>query len=348
MINQVTAIMPTHNRHQYLARALDYYESIDLKFRLIVLDSSAIRYLKEINCKNIIYVHCPEKNFLGKINDTLSEVTTDFALLCADDDFIIQDGLAGCLHFLEENKDFVATQGLVTRFINLGEIIHMPDQIISLGKSFDSDIAEERLRKGILESYTQTFYSVYRTKTLKKIINEATALNYNLFELFITISTYTLGKYAVTPNYYYVREEVEFSEGKNITGIESFITYEKVKLKNDYDRFLLALESIGSDANIKKSFYSDLIINYALKFDPKILQPGNNLIRRMNIIIFSWIKKPITFFLKGRVLILTKKESLCKIDLVKHIPEFPFNNPEAGEQLKAISYFIKKHNLRSF
>ena len=54
MKDKLTIIIPTHERHHVLARAIDYYSSWDCK--IIIADSSKVTYSKKLP-DNIQYLY---------------------------------------------------------------------------------------------------------------------------------------------------------------------------------------------------------------------------------------------------------------------------------------------------
>jgi len=120
-----TIIIPTYNRPKYLERILSYYNGFEENYNIIIADSSSDKN-KKINKKIIslfsnLKILCLNNysykiNLYYKIADTLNYVNTKYSVLCADDDFIITNGLSQSVAFLEKNSDFsVVEQG---RFIS--------------------------------------------------------------------------------------------------------------------------------------------------------------------------------------------------------------------------------------
>ena len=96
--SDITIIIPTFNRYGYLLRLLRFYDRYDHDFKFIIADSSSsnfdIKLKPFINRKNFIY-HKFNSNifFISKISKILESLNTEFAVLCADDDFLIPNGI---------------------------------------------------------------------------------------------------------------------------------------------------------------------------------------------------------------------------------------------------------------
>ena len=116
MFKDITLIIPTHYRHKYLDRVLDYYFDIDIK--ILICDSTKNVYGNKENLKNIEYSHYPDYKYSQKIYDITQKLTTKYTVLCADDDFIVPYAIKVCIDFLEKNKDYASVQGHIINFTN--------------------------------------------------------------------------------------------------------------------------------------------------------------------------------------------------------------------------------------
>ena len=107
-MNNFTLIIPTHNRHSYLKRSIEYFKNLEAK--VIYCDSSLQPYNKGLP-SNIEYIHLPNKSFSEKILITLDKINTSFVALCADDDFILLDSLYKGCDILNKNTNFATILG---------------------------------------------------------------------------------------------------------------------------------------------------------------------------------------------------------------------------------------------
>src|SRR5215210_5385137 len=94
----ITLIIPTHNRHHYLNRILDYLKS--QTFQIIIADSTEQFYSSNTLSSNYNYLHLPGKTLTQKLSIALHLVQTEYVLMCADDDFLIPQGVIDCVNFL--------------------------------------------------------------------------------------------------------------------------------------------------------------------------------------------------------------------------------------------------------
>ncbi len=181
-MNNVTIIVPTHNRHKYLKRSMEYFKNLDAE--IIYCDSSLEKYSEELY-SNINYLHLPNENFASKVLIALERITTNFVALCADDDFILFESLNEGCNILNNNKKINTVIGKTIFFhekfdgffyensnFNPRQIVFSPSEN---EKSFFSD-------------YTQILWGLFRKENLLtsyKLIKEANFSNENFFEITI-------------------------------------------------------------------------------------------------------------------------------------------------------------------
>lgn len=117
---KATIIIPTYNRPKYLQRVLMFFtEYKNCDFDIMVLDSSNIENTKMNKkiCENIekiaiTYLEFENTmNFFKKIHSGITLVKTEFVCLCADDDFITEEGLYQSIALLEKQKALFSVKG---------------------------------------------------------------------------------------------------------------------------------------------------------------------------------------------------------------------------------------------
>jgi glycosyltransferase domain-containing protein len=179
-MNNFTLIIPTHNRHIYLKRSMEYFKN--LVAEVIYCDSSPEKYQGELY-SNIKYLHLPNKKFAGKIIVALTKIKTDFVAMCADDDFILIDSLYKGFDFLSNNKNFKTTVG---KYIGFNECFNCNFFPIYQELPEDIDLGFDKNGEVFFKNYYQILWSMYDKKVLEKafqIINEAKFHNDNFIEL---------------------------------------------------------------------------------------------------------------------------------------------------------------------
>jgi len=233
MLEKITLIIPTHNRHHYLTRILDYYEDINLK--ILVADSSLKKYPGLKNYK-IDYFHYPNYTFFEKLSSITQNIVTTYALLCADDDFIIPSSIEKCINFLEKNNDHSSAQGYYVQIFNEnGKINFKPTYTYCKDYKIDASTPEERIIQN-MSLYMHLFYSVHRTEYLKQVFSLPIISNLSLIEIAISMVSLINGKHKMLPFFYCAREYIEESAGKTTPSLVSIV--KDPKMKNDYDNFI--------------------------------------------------------------------------------------------------------------
>lgn len=217
MLENVTVIIPAHNRPERLRRLIDYYASSGVK--LLIPDSSNEAYAGPMNPEYVTYRHFPREHMLVKVREVMDLITTDYVLYCADDDFAVPEGIASVVNFLEQHPDYCVAQGHYLTFTpgRNGRITFYPRYIRNFNNCVGSDDPLERLaaEKSL---YASLLYGVTRTETFKRIysycFDESGELRYrNLFlaEEFFNCAMLIQGKYATIPCFFSARERIKGS-----------------------------------------------------------------------------------------------------------------------------------------
>ena len=250
LVDQVTIIIPPHERHSYLRRVLDFIK--DERVKIIIADSSSLPYpfLEELKLrKNISYFHLPKLSFTSKISKVIDKVNTPFVVLWAEDDFLNIKSLVKCTEFLQKNVDYHSCQGSYTRFIKKDDKYEFKHTYkISDNRDINIDDQFERLAS-FFKEYFQLFYAVHKTNNIRDLIMYAENKGiFNMFAIEIMIAYVAIarGKHRVLPIYFSSREVIATSVGFQKDNFEVFSTSEKYKTQyQDMLQFLNKLE-IGS------------------------------------------------------------------------------------------------------
>ncbi len=185
MNKNYTILIPTINRINFLKRILNYYNSFEEDFKIIIGDSSTDEN-KLINKKNmstfsnldILYFdHYSSKiNSHYKFADMVNYADKKYCVFCADDDFVIPNGINQSVTFLEKNSDFSVAQG---RFIGfsiknsknkgLKQFHWIP---IYTNESIIFSDPKDRMYEHLSNYTLPTLFAVHRTELLKMVYKE--------------------------------------------------------------------------------------------------------------------------------------------------------------------------------
>ncbi len=249
--DKVTLIIPTHNRHNYLARILDYYSNVNL--RILVADSSQNEYPFK-NKYQIDYFHYPNYMPPKKLADIIQKVKTPYVFMCADDDFIIPKAIEKCIKFLDNNSDYSSAQGFYFSFL-YGKKKTMFSLMYNSNIKYDlnENSIEERLKR-CMKNYMTMFWCVNRTENLKDVFNLPSVDNPTLYELKICIISIINGKFKTLPIPFSAREVIKRSAGnRNKSLYKKFNDREKIDTFNKFIDILSYYYSKKSDISIEEA-----------------------------------------------------------------------------------------------
>lgn len=244
MLPDFTLLIPTFNRHKYLERILKYYAPYQLK--ILVADSSAEPYKGYKSLHNVEYLHLPGENLPQKTAFALMHITTKYVAMCADDDFIIPDGIKECLAFLNSNPDFAAAQGnclsYKKKLLVTGKLSFSVLYKRYLSYRISQNDPFERAER-LFDPYRTIFTAIHYTKNLRLAYNERIEIK-NLFlsEYLSGIIPIVMGKYIELPVFYQVREYAEDSGDKTTANLDLII--HNPQHREEYQVFLNYISEI--------------------------------------------------------------------------------------------------------
>ena len=188
----VTLLVPTMNRSGFLIRLLRYYRDLGFQGCICIGDSSNTEHVErtktviaELQGKvNIVYRECPRLNIAETLKHLLDFVSTPYAALVADDDFLVPAALEQCALFLDRHPDYSAAHG-VGAVLNLqssgayGEVTwagHYRQPVI------EGENASQRLLDH-LSNYSVSLFSVHRVESWRLMYRDVSLLADKAFAL---------------------------------------------------------------------------------------------------------------------------------------------------------------------
>ncbi len=250
-MKNIDLIIPTYNRPDFLKRILDYYSTSGGNFNFIVADSSS-RSNKTLNKKiinlfpklNILYLDKFPQNLSqhDKFAKMVEYSKAKYVCFCADDDFIVPNGIKKAVEFLEKNPDYSATHGSYISFYvykNLFGLIKFWWRFLYSPYSISSSSPLDRLVSH-LTNYNMVVWSVRRTDIVKKCYREFSKIKIDPYllpvfgELLPDLLTVIYGKIKHLDNFYAARQS--FSQILN--SYPSLIDAKKIGIyKKEYSKF---------------------------------------------------------------------------------------------------------------
>jgi glycosyltransferase domain-containing protein len=209
-LNNLTIVIPTHERHALLKRALHYYHSLGLS--IIIADSSGKRYKGNIP-DSAVYMHLNGYSFSNKILFALSKACTTYTCFCADDDFLSSSGLTKGIEFLNKHQDYISVQG---HYISFKIVKGLLQKFIiyhqRLGYKVEQNSPSERLVQAF-SPYMQHFYALHRTEALVKSMELASKAPGGICaEVSVPLISMLMGKHKTLPIFWMARDSVVYTD----------------------------------------------------------------------------------------------------------------------------------------
>lgn len=168
---QVSILIPTLNRPEFLWRALNHYQRQGFRGWIIIGDSSVARILA-INRRNVarldpglkvLHLHLPTPPFLhdGMCQKEMARrAVTPYVVYAGDDDLLVPTGLERCVEYLENHPDFVSAHGVRANIcvegghvwgkVTQAHLVQDPELL--------SDSAPERLESYMRAGFSTQYY----------------------------------------------------------------------------------------------------------------------------------------------------------------------------------------------
>jgi glycosyltransferase domain-containing protein len=177
----LTIIIPTMNRSDFLIRLLQYYKKTNYQYQILIGDSSNSEHVNKtkkalIQLKETLKISYHEYPNLTDIECTqrlFELVSTPYAVLIADDDFLVPNGLNECINFLEEHNDYIAAHGVGICFKLQSEGAY--GNFLGITKYILPSVEEEKASQRLtnhLRNYSVTLFCVHRTKEYREMYRE--------------------------------------------------------------------------------------------------------------------------------------------------------------------------------
>ena len=124
MSSEITLLIPTMSRSDFLARLLHYYRDLDFRGCICIGDSSDELHVKRARSTiealrdelNIVYQEYPGLTEAACLQRLLQSVATPYVAWVADDDFLVPSALEQCVGFLDSHPDYSAVHGVAAAF----------------------------------------------------------------------------------------------------------------------------------------------------------------------------------------------------------------------------------------
>ncbi|PTT89927.1 glycosyl transferase family 2, partial [Pseudomonas sp. HMWF005] len=247
----LTVVLITHNRGAFLRRALQYYSSYSAK--MLVLDSSAQGDdTIAADFPSVDYRHLPDCGYLGlqqKLVYGVSQVTTPYMVLAADDDFLLHDALSESVNFLEVNPDYGMCHGYCLMYLTHSSHVQYYRRDKKVQEDYSAECAQDRVLD-YMGQYIPPFYAVQRTSLFR---DWYTALPLGtIFEWLEVGHVYYMlarAKARILPIPYVVRE-VNYGRSDHNTEIIHVLSFKDARSVSERERFAGFLATLSTEINL--------------------------------------------------------------------------------------------------
>lgn len=198
MKNNLTIIIPTHERQTLLIRSIKYYEK--LNYNIIIVDSSDTKLIYSFK-KNFLYFNYPNCGFNLKIYKILNYIKTDFVTFSPDDDYLVNDFLIHSINILSKNQKISSVRGTSVKFKYEYEKLffknYKKNKIIFKTRNYDS----------IYKNFQNLLYAVNRKKILVDAAHISKDYNYiTIFEWILPFIALKKGEVHIIENINILRD----------------------------------------------------------------------------------------------------------------------------------------------
>lgn len=209
LLEKLTIVIFSYNRHRYLIRTINYWSKYNVK--LLVLDGSSSK-LNDLclQKKNIKYVY-NTSGLYGRLLSSVNFIDTEFTILSSDDEFYLPSALISCIKFLSKEIEFSNCGGRAIGFrTDKKNIFGMKAYPRLNDLCLDHNNAIDRATKHFSNYVPAHFYSVMRTRKWKIICRHVFEKQYNLdaaFELQVEFLSVIAGKSKIIPELMWLRNK---------------------------------------------------------------------------------------------------------------------------------------------
>jgi len=327
--DKLTVIIPTHERSNYLRRALEYWENCP--YHLMIVDSSKLAF--QNIPKKCEYLHLPGKTFVEKITLALQQLKTPFVAMCPDDDFHSFASLKDCALFLQQNAEYASVHGHYISFLQQANGLQFSITYNNIhGYELISDDPEQRIADA-MHRYVIQLWAVHRKEYLLKALDACQGIsNDRAVELTIALVPMMYGKHKVLPMFYSARERLPDSWGVTEPPLLQWLS--SPEKSNEVHNWKVNLAKLLSDSTGKAFETCFQTIDQAIGGYVKVLSDSHHRSQRI-----LQIRKYIPEY------ILQIRRKLLKRDAAvnENIEGYPWSDPKANEVWQRMEAVILKH-----
>jgi len=119
----MTIVIPTFRRPEYLQRTIRYYVDNGFKGTLLIGDSSSesvrngmLAFIADEKIPNVVYCDCENLDIIETHTVLMEKVRTGYLAFSGDDDYLVPSSIERCVDFLEQHLDYCGATGRMIQF----------------------------------------------------------------------------------------------------------------------------------------------------------------------------------------------------------------------------------------
>ena len=218
LLKDVTLVVLSKDRHQYLIGLLNYWKNTNIS--IIILDNTkkSLKYPSSLTKKiKLNYIHCYKKSVFKRLNIASHKIKSKFTLLHHDDDLYFKSTIIKGVNFLSKHNDYSAVRGLEFNF-NLDSKKNITGRLnedISEVDSLDQSNFLDRKNKMIKKFRNGPLYSLTRTEVWIKtqsFLYTNKLSYYYVWEIFLALSIIYFGKFKILNSPFLLRNGISIGQ----------------------------------------------------------------------------------------------------------------------------------------
>jgi glycosyltransferase domain-containing protein len=170
VLSMLTIIVLSRDRHKALLRQFDLWGNTQVT--LLILDNSKKPMSNQVLASipsNIKYLHNPG-GFIDQLESIGDLLNTPYAVMCDDDNIMVQESLVRALNLLEERKDLDFVWGGTATFYKLIGYTYLKESYNRVDYDFPAiDSPQERVKLHLGEYEPGAWYAVHRSDFMSRL-----------------------------------------------------------------------------------------------------------------------------------------------------------------------------------
>lgn len=170
----VTLMVPTMNRSAFVIRMLNHYAALGFRGRIAIGDSSSAEHLERTRRAiasiggrlDVVHSEMPGFGIATCLQRLAEQLTTPYATIVPDDDFVVPAAVERCIQFLEQHPDYAAAHGAgLTVTLDTNGLTGNVVFCAPYPQPVCEDVSPSQRLRDHLGQYTVSLFSVHRQAT---------------------------------------------------------------------------------------------------------------------------------------------------------------------------------------